>query len=407
MIAHGPAFGRRLAAAAALALLAWFLIAGATPTPAPTKTARRTTGTPARRSVTARKAPAGARVPVAQQAANARSLDELGAYAEAANRLRALRHDVPPDADLEIALALDEARSGQLDSAAARLWSPLLSKALSDSMPLKRRVLYPWQRDPLWINGQFDGWHWYIARARAEVSAARGHWSEALESARLAVAAQPLGGRDWLILALCAARAGDPTEAQHAAARAAFLDPELPEAFYLTGLLDWKAGHRLEAQSNFRAAVALDSTWQTPALALVRSRLPGSAPDTLPGTFLTGLRRAGLVTSPVRPHPEEFVQMDVSASVMERKLLPLPDTLQARMSPVKLYLNILVDDRGRSVLCDIPWFPPGQFPEQALNITLASVTRWVFRPGVRLGQPYPVWTTLEITYDPQSSKRAP
>jgi tetratricopeptide (TPR) repeat protein len=386
----------------------WLLLAAATPTPAPTRApaaAKRTgTAAPTKRTPAPRRAVAP-KVAPRQQAADAGTLEELGAYSEVVNRLRALRHDVAPDADLELALALNEARTGQLDSAAARLAGPVLTRALADSMPLTRRVLYPWHRDPFWINGKFDGWPWYILRARAEVAATRGRWSEALEASRRSLAANPLAGREWLIFALCTARTGDAAGAEAAAGRAAYLDPGLPEAYYLEGLLAWKAGRRIDALSRFRAAVALDSTWQAPALALLRSRFPGSAPDTLPGTFLTGLRRVALVTSPVRPKPEEFVQMDLGASVQEQKLLPLPDTLLARMKPVKLFLNVLVDDRGHPIICDLPWFPPGQFPEDALHLTLASVPGWKFRPGVRLGRPHPVWTTLQITFDPQTSNR--
>jgi len=388
----------------AAAIVAWLALAAATPAP----TTSRAPGAAPRAATVARRAKPRATAPKVaprQQASDASALEELGAYSEVVRRLRTLRHDVAPDADLELALALNEARTGELDSAAARLAGPVLTRALTDTMPLTRRVLYPWHRDPMWINGRFDGWHWYIARARVEVAAARGRWSEALEASRASIAANPLAGREWLIFALCAARTGDATGAESAARRAAYLDPELPEAFYLEGLLEWKGGHRIEAQSSFRSAVALDSSWQAPALALVRSRLPGSAPDTLPGTFLTGIRRVALITSPVRPKPEEFVQMDFGASVQEQKLLPLPDTLQARMKPVKLYLNVLVDERGKPVLSDLPWFPAGQFPEEALHLTLASVPHWVFRPGVRLGSPHPVWTTLQLTYDPQASNR--
>src|SRR5213594_3313881 len=90
--------------------------------------------------------------------------------------LRALRSRTGPDPDLEIELALLEARSGQLDSAAERLWSPALTAALSDSMPVTRRERYGWDRGPLWLNGSFDGWNWYVARARAEVASSLGRW---------------------------------------------------------------------------------------------------------------------------------------------------------------------------------------------------------------------------------------
>ena len=44
-------------------------------------------------------------------AKSARQLEELGAYAGAAAKLRTLRRLVPPDADLDLALAMDLARA--------------------------------------------------------------------------------------------------------------------------------------------------------------------------------------------------------------------------------------------------------------------------------------------------------
>ena len=177
-------------------------------------------------------------------AREARTLEELGAYGQATDRLRQLRRRVPPDADLELTLALDEARSGDVDSAAARLASPLLEAALNDTVPLERRHEYPWHPEAEWINGRFDGWYWYIARARAELAAASGRWREAADAARLCVAARSLSGKEWLILAVCAGRAGSLDEAAAAAERAVFLDASLPEAHFLRGLYEWRAGRR-------------------------------------------------------------------------------------------------------------------------------------------------------------------
>src|SRR5207244_10541151 len=121
---------------------------------------------------------------------------------------RALRPRPGPDPAREIELALLEARSGQLHSAAARLWSPALTAALSDSMPVTRRERYGWDRGPLWLNGSFDGWNWYVARARAEVASSLGRWPEARDAARLSVATRPLAGKVGLVLAVCAGRGG-------------------------------------------------------------------------------------------------------------------------------------------------------------------------------------------------------
>ena len=344
-------------------------------------------------------APASTKTP-RQLAADTRSFEEIGAYARAAQTLRQIRARVRPDADLELSLALDEARSGQSDSAAARLWSPMLERALADTLPLSRHTPYPWDKAEGWLDGRFDGWHWYVARARAELAARQGRWQAARDAARQAVAARLQSGKEWLILAICAGRAGDAEESERAARAAAALDPTLPEALYVTGLYDWRAGHRLAAQDAFRAAVALDSSYRAPALALVRSRLPGVPPDSLPGELLTGIRAVGLLTSPDRPKLEEFEQMDVQAAVLHQETIPLPDSLKTAMSSVKLLLALLVGENGRAMLHDLPWSKPGVLPDAVLRLTLESVNRWRFSPALKHGQPRRMWANVQVTYQP-------
>jgi hypothetical protein len=312
--------------------------------------------------------------------------------------LRQLRRLVPPDADLELALALDEARSGESDSAAARLASPLMEKALADTMPLIRRHTYVWQRDPLWINGKWDGWPWYIAHARAEIAAAAGRWGEARDAARLAVAMRPLAGKEWHMLALCAARLRDDREADSAAAEAVSLDPSLPEAHHLAGLLAWEAGKPRTAQAEFRAAVALDSSYREPALALVRARLPGVMPDTFPTQFLVGVRQAGLLTSPMRPKLDEFEQMDTPATTLSQDMPAIPDSMRARIGGKPIVISILVDERGRAVLNDLPWLPPTALSRYVASTTAAAVPTWRFTPAVRLHAPRRVWAAIEVPF---------
>lgn len=369
-------------------------------TPAPAK--RSVTGSAkppaARAKPAARSAPA--RKPMRELASDARALEEIGAYGQAREALRQLRGRVALDADLELALALDEARTGQTDSAAARLWSPLLDSALVDSTPPKRFVSYPSQREGAWMDGRFGGWHWYVARARAEVAASQGRWEAARDAARQAVAARARAGKEWLILAICSGHAGDAAESERAAREAAWLDPTLPEALYVRGLYDWRAGRRLAAQEAFRGAIALDSSYRAPALALVRSRLPGAPPDSLPGELLTGIRAVALLTSTARPKLEEFEQMDSPALILHQEILPMPDSLKGHMPKVKLNLPILVTENGRAALHDLPWFEPDGLPEVAQRITLESLIEWRFAPAIRFGQPRRVWANIQITYQP-------
>jgi hypothetical protein len=346
--------------------------------------------------------PARAAVPatgrsVHEQAYNARLLEDAGAYGGAVAALRALRARGAPDGDLELALALDEARTGQPDSALARLEREPLRSALTDSLPIGRRHDYPWDRENEWTNGRFDGWNWYVARARAEVDAGLGRWHVARQAAEVAVAARPLAGKEWLLLAVCAGRDGDPGAAETAATRATALDPTLPEARYLAGLFAWRGGRRAAAQSEFRAAVALDSSYRAPAIALVRSRLPGTAPDSLPAEFLTGVREVGMLTSPMGPKLEEFVQMDTPATILKREMPPATDSSGVPLPPVEITLPMLVDERGRAVLHDLPWFSPTDLSATAVGQIIGSLPDWRFTPARRLGAPRRVWAAVLIS----------
>ena len=384
------------------------LAAAATPTPPPSTPKPKSATRPA---AGAAKAPAGAtRAPartaaapqraVGDAAREARELEDAGAYTRAAEALRALRRRVAPDADLELALALDEARIGRADSAWARLQSPLLTAVLHDSLPLARRREYPYQREFGWLNGRFDGWHWYVWRARAELAARMGRWDDAHAAALECVAARPQSGKDWAILAVTAARVGKDEDSRQAIRAAATLDPMLPEARYMLGLWEWRDGRRNEAQGHFRQAVALDSSYALAALALMRSRLPGAAADSMPAELLTGPRRVALITAPERPKPEEFVQVDVSALLESSPDTAVTDSIPPGVKPLQFVLSILVDDRGRPVVNDFPWFPPGQVAPWKISRLLSSVPSWRFTPAVRLGAPHPVWVSLDFYFTP-------
>lgn len=333
----------------------------------------------------------------------ARTFEEQGAYGLAAAELRALRGRVAPDADLELALALDEARSGQSDSAWARVHSPLLQTALEDTAGVERRSDYPFQREPLWLNGRFDGWYWYVARARAELAMARGVWREALDAALIASAARPLSGKEMLLLGLCAAHAGQPDLAEAAAAAATVLEPALPEGHYLRGLLAWRAGRRSEAQGRFRTAAELDSSYRPPALALPRTLLPGARPDSLPAVFLTGARAAVILTSALRPKLEEFVQMDEAPAIVHREMPPLPDPLKKQMAltkPLHLYVHVLVSEKGAPLVIDLPYLPRTAMPPAVVAHIAAALPLWRFRAPVRLSQPQRGWATVEYILEP-------
>jgi tetratricopeptide (TPR) repeat protein len=335
---------------------------------------------------------------VEKLAGEALTYEDRGGYLHAARILAELRRRVPADADLDLAIALDLARFGAADSAATLLWGPVLSAAIDDSLPVSRRHDIQGGRDAMWLDGKFTGWNWYIVRARAEVAATLGRWNDALAAARLAVAARPLAGKEWLILAVCAGRAGSPMEAAAAAERARFLDPTLPEAHYLNGLYQWKSGRRSVAQTEFRAAIGLDSTYRAPALALVRVRLPSARPDSLPSELLTGVRETGLVTSPMRPKLEEFLQADTPGALVDEQDPVLPDSVRAAITATDMALPIFLDERGRIVLHEMPWFEPSRMPEAAVSLWIGSLPRWRFEPAMKNGVPLRVWTTVQIHF---------
>jgi tetratricopeptide (TPR) repeat protein len=412
---------RRIAAVRSLTALALlsagltaFAVAATTPAttagkPAATKpatktaTAKPSTGTgthkPGTTPATKKTAAKPGRPPI-EQAFAARQLEDEGAYGRAADELKVLRKMVKIDGDLELELALDEARSGRSDSALARLSTPLMEAAANDSMPLKRRAEYPYQRETFWVDGKFEGWNWYILRARAELEARRGHWKEATAWARRTTDAWVLNGKDWHILAVCAAHAGQEDLARQATAQAILLDPTLPEARYLAGLWAWRDGRRNEAIEHFRRAVYLDSAYAAPALAMMKVRLPGAQPDTLPTELLTGIHQAALLTSSERPKPEEFEQMDTPASLESAPDTAVTDTITPGVKSYKLYVSVLLDENGLPVLNQLPWYPPAVLDFRKVLRILNSVPGMRFKPATRLSRPVRIWISLDYDLKP-------
>ncbi len=352
----------------------------------------------------ARTSPGAIKRPATVIAAEARTFEDEGDYAKAAARLRELRAQSAPDADLEVFLALDEARSGRPDSAWARLSSPLLEAALGDSLPATRQREYDFQhRDAAWRSGRYEGWNWYVARARAEVALVLRRWNDAGDAARIAAASRPLSGKDQLLLAVAAGRAGRAGEAAAAAARAVALDPTLPEAHYVHGLWEWRAGRRANARTAFEMAIARDSSYRNAALALARLRLPGMRPDSLPVRFLSGRRQVALLTSARRPKQEETPRFDQPAGVLGAPHIELDAEMKRQMHlarPLRLFVTVFVDEQGRPVVNDLPYAPAGSLPDRLVADVNDLASTWRFRPAQRLGNPVPCWATLELTLNP-------
>lgn len=336
-------------------------------------------------------------------AIQARAFEEQGNYVAASGLLKQLRGLQAPDADLELAIALDEARTGLADSAWARLRTPLMMAALGDTAGLGRRSEYPFQREPLWINGHFDGWFWYVARARAELALQRRDWREALSMASRAANARPLSGKEALLLAVAAGRAGDARLAEAAAAWAAYLEPWLPEAHYLSGLWSWRNGRRVEARAALSTAAALDSSWRDPVLALAKLRLPGVFPDSLPTRFLYGRRACGQLTSAKRPKQEEYVQFDAVPQLAFSPQTQPPDSLRAQLhlkKPTQLFLQVLVSERGMPLLVELPYVTEAQVPAAIVNHVVSVVGGWRFIAARRFDKPQRSWASVQYILQP-------
>jgi tetratricopeptide (TPR) repeat protein len=334
-----------------------------------------------------------------ESADHARQADDRGDPEAALAMWLALRPQVPPDGDLELAVALDEARTGRLDSAAVRLAGRVLNAAALDTLPVERYHFARLNHPDWMIDGRFSGWHWYVWRARSEVAASRGRWAEATDAARHCVAAIPGSGTQWLLLAVCAGRAGLADEARAAARQAARLDPAVPEALYLDALWAWKDGRRADAQAGFRAAVAQDSAFRPAVVALVRSRLPGSMPDTLPATVLSGARAAGLLTSRAYPKLENEVPVDQVPILAHRAQSAVPDSLRAMIGDQHLPLWLYVDEQGGVSLVEAGWVPPGRLPEPVVADLMGLIPgTWRFLPASIKGVPRAIWIDVNYSF---------
>ena len=149
----------------------------------------------------------------------------------------------------------------------------------------------------------------------------------------------------------------------------------------------------------FRAAVALDSLYREPALALVRLRLPAAPPDSLPVDLLTGVRGTGLLTSRQRPKVEENIQMDSAPSATQGPGVTVPDSLRAGWAEDQVTIPVLIDARGRVVLHEWPWFDLSRMPAEGVGLTVRSLLEWRFQPALHLGKPEPVWGKVSIAFN--------
>jgi len=230
-----------------------------------------------------------------------------------------------------------------------------------------------------------------------------GRWDDAVTAARTAVRARPLSGRDHLLLALAAGRAGDAPLARAEAGRAALLDPMLPEAHYLSGLWAWRDGDHARAAAAFRAAIMRDSTETDAALALVRLLVPSARPDSLPRRFLRGARGAGMLISPRGPKIEETTPSDQLPGLYAIPTVAPPDSVRAnpRFDPrMFIEATVLVGEDGKAILVEFPYTTPERMPAGLMQALVSAAAGWSFRPALHLGHPLAMWINVEIDLQP-------
>ena len=127
--------------------------------------------------------------------------------------------------------------------------------------------------------------------------------------------------------------------------------------------------------------------------------MPGAPPDPLPKELFHGVRRAALLTSPDRPKLEEFDQVEVAAQLVKR-VDPPAGTPREGVKQVQLMVSVLVDEGGRVVLADLPWFTPDQLSVDIFTRALATLPEWEFVPARKRGEPHPVWSAIEFVLNP-------
>ncbi len=331
-------------------------------------------------------------------AKNAQAYEEIGAYARALEELQKLRPLVRRDPDLELEMGLLHARLASWDSAAVLLSGLQLTPAMTDSQPRSRRVPYPWQRQTVWTNGQFDGWIWYVWRARAELAARRGDWEGGLRDQQRAAEQRPWSGKEWVLLGVFQARLGRWEEAGRSFERGRLLDPILPEAHYYWGLSEWRAGRRGNALMAFGEAVRLDSLFDQAALARARLRLSAGRLDSLPPWLLRGKSAVALLTSPERPKYDELVQPDQPAGAL---VAPQPH-YPAGVTPVgrghAAMIPVLVDEQGRVMVAEPPFMDPALWPDSLIGAAVGILRDWRFIPARRSGAPVRSWSDAPIHF---------
>ena len=74
--------------------------------------------------------------------------------------------------------------------------------------------------------------------------------------------------------------------------------------------------------------------------------------------------------------------------------------MRAGTKPLSITISLLVNQQGRVVLNDLPWYSFDQAPAEKVARWLAALPDWTFQPAVRNGAPVAVWVTLDLKVNP-------
>ena len=92
--------------------------------------------------------------------------------------------------------------------------------------------------------------------------------------------------------------------------------------------------------------------------------------------------------------------MDEPAVIEKQVDVVVPDSLKGTFREAHMSIAILIDERGRITLNDLPWFDPKLLPATIVGLTAATLPEWRCKPAIKLGTPRRVWTSANLTFMP-------
>jgi hypothetical protein len=98
-----------------------------------------------------------------------------------------------------------------------------------------------------------------------------------------------------------------------------------------------------------------------------------------------------------------FTQNESAALLIRRVTTADMDTsglVLKNLRRVRLTLMILVDERGRAALIDVPEYTANDIAPAKVSGIIATLPGWRFKPAMRGGRPAPSWVGYEFVIIP-------